>query len=101
MSMSEETIDGILFGLRLASDPRVTARREAYNRRIREDRAAVKQFTASHLADALMKFRPTYLPMIREWPHADLVERVVFSMQGRNRPKMLDALGAEEWRAAE
>ncbi|PWC54406.1 hypothetical protein TSA6c_00320 [Azospirillum sp. TSA6c] len=101
MNMTEETMDGILFGLRLASDPNVTARREAYNRRIREDRAAVAQFTAPRLADALMEFNPGYLPTLRERPHADLVERVIFSMQGRNRPKMLKALGVNEWRAPE
>lgn len=59
--MSDENRDGIIFGLALASNPKVTAAREAYYARRREFEAATAHKTKTEMIAELKANYPAYI----------------------------------------
>lgn len=57
----EERLAAGVLALRLASDPKVTARRENYNRRVSLARNAAKAMPKDAVIDALCKQTPAYI----------------------------------------
>ena len=62
----EERLAAGVLALRLASDPKVTARRENYNRRVCLARNAAKAMPKDAVIDALCKQTPAYIRELLE-----------------------------------
>lgn len=78
--LSDETIDGLMFGAALASNPRITARREEYNRKVEAARVKARSMTKTEIIYALCEHTPSYIRDLLETEDArfgdgSLVER--------------------------
>lgn len=95
--LSDETIDGIVFGLRLASTPGWLARRDAFWESVRRDKEALKAVDKPTLIAVLKQMNPAYIvDLLEQKTPEDLRDRVAHSMRGKNRPEWLAALGIED-----
>lgn len=64
--LSEETIDGLIFEAQLASNPKVTARREEYHRKVEAARVKARAMTKVEIIDALCAETPAYIRSLLE-----------------------------------
>jgi hypothetical protein len=95
--MSDETLDGIIFGMALASNPKVKARREAYYNALRKDREMLSRLSRETLASAIEARRLWTLPgVIEKKTTAEMIGAISRCMQGNDRAAWLSALGQEE-----
>lgn len=93
MHLENETIDGMLLGLRLATDQNVTARREAYYTSLRADRGRLSGVPRNALENAATGMGLVTLPgAVERIDLDDLIERIARCMQGKARPLWLAAL---------
>ena len=94
MRLSEETIDGLLFGMALACNPKVIARQKAYHARLRANREAIKDKTKAELIAALKFHMPSYITELLEKNDLhDLQSRVAYSLQSSDSGRLREALG--------
>jgi hypothetical protein len=92
--LSEETIDGLLFGMALASNPKVIAGQKAYNARLRANREAIKDKSKAELIAALKAHCPAYITELLEKNDLPaLQDRVAYSLQGSGTELLREALG--------
>lgn len=95
--MSDETRDGIVFGLVLASNPKLKARRKAYHTALREDRQMLSGLPRETLMRAIEARRLWTLPGVFERKTTDdMIEAISRCMQGKDRPLWMEALGLDE-----
>lgn len=66
MQLSDETRDGLLFEMRLASNLKVTARCEEYNRKVEACRAKARDMTKEQIIGALVAHNPAYIRSLLE-----------------------------------
>lgn len=64
--MSDETIDGIIFGMQLSSNKQVTQRRTEFNAICAEFRIATKNKTKSEMITELKQHCPAYITELLE-----------------------------------
>lgn len=94
---SDETRDGILFGMALAASPKVRARREAYHAALRRDAEMLATLPRERLADAIRERRLWTLPgAIERTTTAEMIDAISRCMRGRDRPLWLASLGLPE-----
>lgn len=65
-SLSDETIDGLAFGMRLAMNPKVQAQRRAYLERLAKCRAASAHLSKADMIAELVQHNPAYLVKVLE-----------------------------------
>lgn len=71
--LSDETIDGLLFEARLASNPKVIAARDDYYRRKREFREANSGKSKDEMIAELKAHCPAYIEELLQKEHDDLL----------------------------
>jgi hypothetical protein len=92
--LSDETIDGLMLEMALASNPKVKARREAYYARIRASREAIKGKSKADLIAALKSHCPAYITELLEKNDLPaLQDRVAYSLQASGTEVLREALG--------
>ena len=62
----EERLDAALLVMKLAADPSVRARREAYEAKVQAAREQARQMTQAQIIDALMARTPGYIRAMLE-----------------------------------
>ena len=76
--LSDETIDGLMFEWRLASNPQVTARREAYFAKLKAFRESTAAKTKSEMISELKADCPAYiLELLEKNSEAQIRDRYV------------------------
>ena len=84
MRLSPETIDGIEFEMRLASNPKVIARRDFFWARVKAFREKTAHKTKAEMIAELKADCPNYLLHILETKsEADIRDRYVMTFQSR------------------
>lgn len=59
--MSDETLDGIVYGMRLAANPKLRARQEDYERRVNECLKEAALMTPGEVVSRLVQHMPSYI----------------------------------------
>ncbi len=64
--LSDETIDGLVFGMQLASSPALKARRKEYERKVEASRTKARAMSKAEIIDALCAQTPSYIRSLLE-----------------------------------
>jgi len=95
--VADETLDGIMFGMALASKPGVMQRRDAFWASVRQDTEAMVHIPKDRLIATLKQMNPAYIvELLERNTPVELRHRIAHSMRGKNRSEWLVALGIPE-----
>ena len=80
--LSPETIDGLEFGLKLASNPKIRARREAWEKQLAANLQRIKGTPIEDLRECVYAIAPTTIPeLLNKRTQEELEEKIMYYMQ--------------------
>ena len=96
MRMTPEQQDAAILAMRLASNPVVTARRTAFWAAVAANMTGMGDLSKEDLIAILTVRNPAYIErLLQEHEVRDLLDRVVMSMQGKDRPLWEQAIAEQ------